>query len=77
MSNTFIKVTGASNNAPVYINPAHIAMTMANPQPNAEGSIIIFNMPVGTMEERAVHPEILQVLDSIDDLVTALGVSEA
>ena len=77
MSTTFIKVTGASNNAPVYINPAHIAMTMANPQPNAEGSIIIFNMPVGTMEERAVHPEILQVLDSIDDLVTALGVSEA
>jgi hypothetical protein len=77
MSTTFIKVTGASNNAPVYINPAHIAMTMANPQPNAEGSIIIFNMPVGTMEERAVHPEILQVLDPIDDLVTALGVSEA
>jgi len=77
MSTTFIKVTGASNNAPVYINPAHIAMTMANPQPNAEGSIIIFNMPVGTMEERAVHPEILQVLDSIDDLVTVLGVSEA
>lgn len=77
MSTTFIKVTGASNNAPVYINPAHIAMTMANPQPNAEGSIIIFNMPVGTMEERAVHPEILQVLDSIDDLVTALGGSEA
>lgn len=77
MSTTFIKVTGASNNAPVYINPAHIAMTMANPQPNAEGSIIIFNMPVGTMEERAVHPEILQVLDPIEDLVTALGVSEA
>ena len=77
MSTTFIKVTGASNNAPVYINPAHIAMAMANPQPNAEGSIIIFNMPVGTMEERAVHPEILQVLDPIDDLVTALGVSEA
>lgn len=77
MSTTFIKVTGASNNAPVYINPAHIAMTMANPQPNAEGSIIIFNMPVGTMEERAVHPEILQVLDSIDDLVTALGGPEA
>ena len=77
MSTTFIKVTGASNKAPVYINPAHIAMTMANPQPNAEGSIIIFNMPVGTMEERAVHPEILQVLDSIDDLVTALGGSEA
>ena len=77
MSTTFIKVTGASNKAPVYINPAHIAMTMANPQPNAEGSIIIFNMPVGTMEERAVHPEILQVLDPIDDLVTALGGSEA
>ena len=77
MKSIFIKVTGASNNAPVYINPAHIAMTMANPQPNAEGSIIIFNMPVGTMEERAVHPEILQVLDPIEDLVTALGVSEA
>ena len=77
MRTQFIKVTGVSNNAPVYINPAHIAMTMANPQPNAEGSIIIFNMPVGTMEERAVHPEILQVLDPIDDLVTALGGSEA
>jgi hypothetical protein len=68
MSTTFIKVTGASNNAPVYINPAHVAMVMANPQPNAEGSLIIFNMSVGTMEERAVRPEILQVKDELSVL---------
>lgn len=74
---TFIKVTGASNKAPVYINPAHIAMTMANPQPDAEGSILIFNMPVGTMEERAIHPEILQVVESIDEVVKRISGEDA
>lgn len=64
----FIKVTGATNDAPVYVNPEHVAMVMANPQPNAEGSLIIFNMSVGTMEERAVRPEILQVKDELSTL---------
>ena len=68
MSTTFIKVTGATNNAPVYVNPEHVAMVMANPKPDAEGSLIIFNMSVGTMEERAVRPEILQVKDDLSDL---------
>lgn len=72
-----VQLTGATNKAPVFINPAHLAMTMANPQPNAEGSILIFNMPVGTMEERAIHPEILQVVESIDEVVKRISGEDA
>jgi hypothetical protein len=74
---TLVQLTGATNKAPVFINPAHLAMTMANPQPNAEGSILIFNMPVGTMEERAIHPEILQVVESIDEVVKRISGEDA
>jgi len=76
MNNTFVELTG-SNGKPVFVNPRHVAMVMANPQPETRGSILIFNMPVGTMEERAVHPEILQVAESIEIVIFRMRDPEA
>jgi len=44
-------------------------MVMANPQPETSGSIIILNLSVGTMEERAVRPEMLPVKESVEIVV--------
>lgn len=68
MNNTFVELTG-STGKPVFVNPRHVAMVMANPQPEASGSIIILNLSVGTMEERAVRPEMLPVKESVEVVV--------
>jgi len=68
MNNTFVELTG-STGKPVFVNPRHVAMVMANPQPETSGSIIILNLSVGTMEERAVRPEMLPVKESVEIVV--------
>jgi len=74
MSQTqLVEVTGATNDAPIYINPAHVIMVLANPKPDTDGSLVIFNLSVGTMEERAVRPEILQVKEELSELKLRLG----